>query len=134
MDKYADILEAVNHDAWDIVESLQSVEKHRREIKVTFQLNLIDLIGKLTNKYFFKLYILENEQWKFFDYGWLNDGVFHTFKSKLLVFNIPNFEFRVIRHDSSLNHILVANDGILYLMYSPYPEVIDIFFNRIHYQ
>ena len=61
MDKYGEITLALSKDDLHFVQSLIGLLKHRLEIKITAQMNYLDLVENRDNKYFFKLFVLEND-------------------------------------------------------------------------
>ncbi|BCS83477.1 hypothetical protein QLL95_gp0646 [Cotonvirus japonicus] len=127
MEHVKHILCLLNDYDYDGIESLTNLKIYKSELKLEYQLNYLNLISDKTNKFFFKLYIHNKNKWEFFDYGTLCDTYFYARKSKLLLFNIANIEFKIMRRNDSLNHIMInENEDICYLLYNPYPEVIDL--------
>lgn len=124
---YLDIIESIKNNDLEFTESLVSLAKHRSDLKVDFEFNFIDLIEKKTKDSFLKMFIWENGQWTFFDYGYLRKNKFFAHKSKLLLFEVLNIEFNLIRRPDSDNHVIVSGQQ-LYLLYSPYTQVIDMLF------
>ncbi|XWV26842.1 hypothetical protein QJ857_gp0208 [Tupanvirus soda lake] len=136
MEKYQDIVSALLSNDLPFAETLQGLLKHNSELRSTFQTNCIDLKENRTSEYFFKLYIFENKKWEFFDYGWLKipQGVFYTFgnKSKLMIFNIPDIAFHIQRRDDSFNHIMINDNGNIFLLFNLFDEVIYILFKNLN--
>jgi hypothetical protein len=102
-----------------------------------YQINYLDLKEKkYDDKYFFKLYISNNNKWEFFDYGWLrlvNDNgtinaTFHANKTKILILNVSNICFNMVKKNDSDNHILIIINNVSYLLYNLYSQVIDLLF------
>lgn len=140
MSKYLDIILALDNKDLPLTESLNGLHKYQSELKTIFQTNYIELKEKLAKKYFFKLYILNNKQWEFFDYGWLtifktntgSSAYFHTNKSKLLIFSVNNAETNITHRQDSLKHAIVLANGGSYLLFNPYYEVLEMMFSKIN--
>lgn len=126
MEIYQDILLAVLTNDLQCAESLINLMKHNTELKVTFETNYLDLLEKKSTDVFLKLYILIENKWFFFDYGWLKNGLFYAIKSKILVFNIYNIETQIVKHDDSSNHVIIVSKNMSYLLYTPHKQIIDI--------
>jgi hypothetical protein len=97
---------------------------HLFEIRREFEKNLLELKENKTKKFFLKLFLFEKEKYEFFDYGYLEGQNFYGFKSKLNIFSIPKIESVYSREDSNNHLIITAKD--IFLVYSPYTEVIDM--------
>ena len=67
MHKCGDIIDAINMDDLDMVESLCGLYDHQRSIKLIAQVNCIDIIERKTNGYFFKLFERNDKKnkWEF---------------------------------------------------------------------
>ena len=134
MDKYQEIAMALQKNDPEFVHSLIGLLKHHNELKITYQINYIDLVEGRDDKFFFKLFILNNNKWEFFDYGWLYvNGTFYTNKSKILVFNISDIDQRIEKRIDSDKHIMIAGYGVTYLLYNIYPKIIDLLLSKMNY-
>ena len=131
MEKNDDMLLATIDNDLALVETMLGLSVYKKELKNTFQTNYLELVEKKTNKIFFKLHILNENRWEFFDYGWMNYGNFHAYKTKILIFDIPDIVYKMVRHEDSNNHVMILNNGISYLLFSPYSKIIDIMFQII---
>ncbi|QGR54214.1 hypothetical protein [Moumouvirus maliensis] len=132
MNKYSEVIIFALEDDFIGSDSLYNLLKHKRNLSITCQQNFFDIINDSTNKFFFKLYIHNGDKWDFFDYGYLVNSYFYALESKLLIFNIPNIEFKISRHQDSDNHILIEDNNISYLLYNPHKEIIDKLFSYIN--
>ena len=132
MEKYGEIVTALSEDDLDFVQSLIGLLKHRLEIKITAQMNYLDLVENRDNKYFFKLFVLENDKWKFFDYGYLKDTSFYGYKTKQLIFTIIDYVMQMRRKPNTQNQIIIVNDNKSYLLFTPYSQMVDLLFKKIY--
>ncbi|AGC02217.1 hypothetical protein H012_gp235 [Acanthamoeba polyphaga moumouvirus] len=132
MNKYKEVIIFALENDFIGSDSVYNLLKHKRNLSITCQQNFINIMDNTTNKFFFKLYIHNNNKWDFFDYGYLVNSYFYALASKLLIFNVPDIEFKISRHQDSLNHIIIEEKNICYLLYNPYKEVIDKLFDYIN--
>lgn len=131
MNNNCDLYHAIKKNDIPLLETLIGLSKYNNEIKTTYQSNCLDLLEGKTKRFFFKLYILNNGKWEFFDYGWLDrKGHFYANKTKVLIFNIPNIYFYTTRHPLSENNIIIVYDNVSYMLFNKYPEVVDILFKN----
>lgn len=136
MNHYSNILGALSKNNIESAELINDVLNHRNDLKATYQSNYLELKENKTNKYFFKLYVMMNGRWEFFDYGWLdkrdNYYVFHTYKTKLSMFNTFITIHQIKRKTESPNHVIVVDDSLnSYLLFNINTEVIDILISKI---
>ncbi|AGF85035.1 hypothetical protein QJ854_gp747 [Moumouvirus goulette] len=131
MNKYSDVIVFALEDDFIGSDSVYNLLKHKRNLSITCQQNYIDIMDSSTNKFFFKLYIHNNDKWDFFDYGHLVNSYFYALSSKLLIFNIPNIEFKISRHQESSNYIIIEDNNMAYLLYNPHEEIIYKLFDYI---
>lgn len=132
MDKKIDIFRCLQNNDLPLAESLINLLRHANNTKIIFQINYLNLIEKKTNDFFFKLYIFDrdNDEWEYFDHGWLKNNTFYAHKSKILIFEISNIKFKMKRREDSYNHANIINNGDTYLLYNPHSEVVDLLFLR----
>lgn len=86
------------------------------------------LIEKKDDRFFLKLSILNNNKWEFFDYGWFKNGMFYTNKTKLLIFNILDYQDKMVRREDSFNHFMIIGNNVSYLLFNPNIEIVDMIF------
>lgn len=142
MNRYLDIVDALNNHDLPFIESLAGLLKHHTKLKNTFQTNYLELKEGSTKDFFFKLYIMDNGKWDFFDFGWLKivktnvgaTAIFHTNKSKLLIFTEKHAQINTWRREDSLKHAIVLANDVSYLLFNPTPEVFEIMIDQIHCQ
>lgn len=128
------IIEALDKNDLDSVNSISEYYNHLIEIDTNFQLNYLYDYHRI----FFKLYTLESGRWNFFDYGYLQliknthwSATFFGYKSKITIFNLGNISLRMERHNKSNCHLLIRGDGINYMLRTPYESVINGIFDMI---
>ncbi|AGD92731.1 hypothetical protein LBA_00813 [Megavirus lba] len=73
----------------------------------------------------------DGTDWEFYDYGYLQNNYFYALASKILLFNIQNLEFKLSRRQDSVNHIIIEDNNISYLLYNPNYKIIDELFKYI---
>lgn len=132
MNKYIDILTAIINNDIEFADSLMGLLKHRIEMKTTAQMNYLSLLDKSDNKYFFKLFILENNKWNFFDYGFLQGTEFYGLKSKQLIFSFYDYVLQLMRKPNTDNQVIVVTNNKSYLLFTPYSQVVDLLFDSIY--
>lgn len=111
------------------------LDMHDIKISIHNQKSFINnVVFKITSKMFFlKLYLMENNNWEFHDYCYLKFDIsmkrvtLVTYKSKLILFNIlmDNFKNQISKHDESDKHVIIINKKTKFLLYSPYPQIIN---------
>ncbi|AZL89884.1 hypothetical protein QKC54_gp0766 [Megavirus baoshan] len=131
MNKYEQVLEYIFDNDYEGAESVYNYLKHKRNLSITCQTNYIDIITNKTNKFFFKLYMHDGIDWEFYDYGYLQNNYFYALASKILLFNIQNIEFKLSRRQDSINHIIIEDNNISYLLFNPNHQIIDELFKYI---
>ncbi len=125
---FLNIIDALNENDLELVKSRENYLKHIKKIKLIFEINCLETLHeKQSKEFFFKAYTRDDfyNHWGFYDYGYLRDNKFITYKSKLLFFDIPDIEKKIFLKEDSNHHLIVLDKDYQYLLYNPNLEIIN---------